>query len=117
MAPRRLQDWSFAGASGGIVSSTADVAMKTAEPNFRNYIQSIQIAHDTLGAVTEIHIKDGSTIIWRGKLQTPAIEAGSGAPIEFNPPLRGSANTALNVALSVSTTGGVFVNAQGFVGP
>lgn len=110
--------WSYAGTAGGIASSTADVAIKTAAgASVRNYLKSLSICHDTLSAVTECVVKDGSTIIWRGKLQTTAIDASGGAgTIIFDPPLRGTANTALNFALLTSVTGGVFVNAQGYTG-
>lgn len=107
--------WQYAAGAGGIASSTADVVLKAATPGARNYISSLSICHDTLGAVTECMVKDGSTVIWRGKLQTAAIDIGNGAgSVTFNPPLRGSVNTALNFALGTSTTGGVFVNAQGY---
>jgi len=119
MTPRRLTDWLYAAAASGIVNTTIAVTIKAADPNFRNYLSSLQIAHDVLGAVTEIVIRDGAagTVLWRSKLQTPAIEVGSCAPIEFNPPLKGSSNTLLEVATLTAVTGGVYVNAQGFVGP
>lgn len=110
--------WTYAAAAGGIVSSTADVVLKTAAgANVRNYLGSLMLSHDLLGAATEFVIKDGATIIFRGKLQTAATDMSNGSgPIKFDPPLRGTANTALNFALLTSTTGGVFVNAQGFTG-
>jgi hypothetical protein len=109
--------WNYAGIAGGIVSSTADVAVKAAAgAGVRNYLKTLTLAHDALGAATEIVVKDGSTIIWRGKLQTAAVDSCQAASLEFDPPLKGSANTALNVALLTSTTGGVFVNATGFTG-
>lgn len=107
--------WSYAAASGGIVSSTADVAIKAAAgAGVRNFLKSITISHDTLSAASEFVIKDGATIVYRGKLQTAAVEGGS--ELIFDPPLRGTANTALNVALITSVTGGVYVNATGFTG-
>lgn len=110
--------WQYAAASGGIVSSTADVALKAAGgAGVRNFLASITINHDTLSAATECVVKDGSTVIWRGKLQTAATDVANGAgTIRFNPPLRGTANTAMNFALISSVTGGVFVNAQGYTG-
>lgn len=107
--------WSYASAAGGIVSSTADVAIAAARgASVRNYVKSLTISHDTLSAATEIVVKDGATVIYRGKLQTAAIEGGS--ELIFDPPLRGTANTAVNVALISSVTGGVFVNATGWTG-
>lgn len=107
--------WSYAAAAGGIVSSTADVVLKAASgAGVRNFLKTLNISHDVLVSATEIVVKDGSTVIWRGKLQTTANEGLS--EINFDPPLKGTANTALNVALLTSTTGGVFVNATGFTG-
>lgn len=110
--------WGYAAATGGIVSSVADVALKAAAgAGVRNYIKSLTIAHDVLSAVTECVVKDGATVIWRGKLQTAAVDSAAGSgTIIFDPPLRGTANTALNFALLTSVTGGVFVNAQGYTG-
>lgn len=110
--------WQYAAAAGGIVSSTADVALKAAgAAGVRNFLSSITINHDTLSAVSECVIKDGATVIWRGKLQTAATDVANGAgTIRFNPPLRGTAATAMNFALLTSVTGGVFVNAQGYTG-
>jgi hypothetical protein len=110
--------WNFAGIAGGIVSSTADTALKAAAgAGVRNYLKSLAINHDTLSAVTECVVKDGAAIIWRGKLQTPVVDSAAGAgAIIFDPPLRGTANTALNFALLTSVTGGVFINAQGYTG-
>ena len=106
--------WQYAAVTGGIVSSVADVALKAAAgAGVRNFISSMTIAHDTLGAVTEYMVEDGAVVIYRGKLQTAATE---GITIPFNPPLRGTANTAINFALITSVTGGVFVNAQGYTG-
>lgn len=108
--------WSYAAAAGGIVSSTADVVLKAAAgAGIRNYLRSMMIDHDVLGAVTEFVLKDGATIIYRGKLQTPAQEGGG--DYRFDPPLKTTANAALNFALLTSVTGGVFVNASGFTGP
>lgn len=110
--------WTYAAASGGIVSSTADVAIKAAGgANVRNYTCTLDISHDTLGAASEIVVKDGATVQWRGKLQTAATDISGGAgKITFTPCLRGTANTAVNVAMITSTTGGVYVNATGYTG-
>lgn len=107
--------WAYAAAASGIVSSTADVAIKAAAgAGVRNYLKTLSIETDALSAATEIVVKDGaSTVIWRGKLQAAVL---SGRTITFDPPLRGTANTAMNVALLTSVTGGVYVNASGFIG-
>lgn len=104
--------WAYAAAAGGIVSSIADVVLKAAAgAGIRNVIESLDIDHDLLSAVTEFVVKDGAAVIYRGKLQTPAVQ--NGGTIVFPRPLRGTANTALNFALLSSVTGGVYVNAAG----
>lgn len=110
--------WSYAGVAGGIVSSTADVTVKAAgAAGVRNYVCTLDVSHDLLSAVTEIVVKDGSTVLWRGKLQTPAMDiAGGAGKLTFMPCLRGTAATAVNVALTVSVTGGVFINVTGNTG-
>lgn len=112
--------WNYAAASGGIVNTTTAVTIKAAAgASVRNYLSSISINHDTLGAATEIAIRDGAggTVLWRGKLQTTATDSATGSgSITFNPPLRGTANTLMEVVTLTAVTGGVFVNAQGYTG-
>lgn len=109
--------WSFASATTGIVNTTTAVTIKTAAgAGFRNYIRSIQVDHDTLGSATELAIRDGAagTVLWRCKLKTTALPITT---INFDPPLKGTANTLLEVVtLTATLTGGVFINAQGHTG-
>jgi hypothetical protein len=107
--------WQFASAASGIVSSTTAVVLNAAgAAGVRNYLARLQLANDLLSAVTEIVILDGVTIIWRSKLQVTATQTTS---IVFDPPLRGTAATSMSVQLLTSVTGGVYVNAQGFLAP
>lgn len=109
--------WNYAPPVGGIVNSTTAVTIKTAAgAGIRNYLRSLQVASDTLGAATELCIRDGAagTVLARLKLQTTSLPSND---IYFDPPLKGTANTLLEiVTLTASITGGVFVNAQGYVG-
>lgn len=110
--------WSFAAATGGIVNTTTAVTIKAAAgASVRNYLCSVQIAHDTLGAATELAIRDGAagTVLWRGKLQT-TLQDASPDTINFYPCLRGTANTLMEAVTLTAVTGGVFVNAQGYTG-
>lgn len=110
--------WNYAAATSGIVNTTTAVTIKAAGgAGIRNYIKSLQVATDTLGAATELAVRDGAagTVLWRGKLGTAALPQTT---INFDPPLRGTAATLMEVVtLTASVTGGVFVNAQGFTGP
>lgn len=110
--------WSFAGASGGIVNSTLAVTMKAAAgAGVRNYICTLNVGHDTLGAATELAVRDGAagTVLFRMKLQTAANEGAS--EVTFAPCLKGTANTLMEVVtLTATVSGGVFVNASGYTG-
>ena len=110
--------WNYAAASGGIVNTATAVTVKAAAgASVRNYVMSMQCAHDTLGAATELAIRDGAagTVLWRGRLQTVATDS-SGATVNFEPPLRGTANTLTEIVTLTAVTGGVYCNLQGYTG-
>lgn len=103
--------YQFAGATGGIIN-TADVAIAAAAgAGIRNYLNSIWFKN-TSATVSELVIKDGATIIWRGHV---GASMTFGELVTFCPPLRGTANTALNVALLTTATATI-VSAQGYTG-
>jgi hypothetical protein len=104
--------WSFAGVTGGIVNTT-DVVLKAAgAAGVKNYLTGIQFANSAAVA-SEIVVKDGaSTVLWRGYV--PASTAATVA-VSFDPPLVGTAATALNVAM-ITTATATRVSAQGFTG-
>lgn len=110
-------DWNYAAASGGIVNSTTAVTIKAAAGSgLRNYISSLQISAEALTNATEVAIRDGAggTVLWRTKITTAGLV--NGREIVFASPLKGTANTLLEVVtLTASGAGAVFVNAQGFV--
>lgn len=99
--------WAYA--SPAAVTDTADDVAKANASGLRNYITGIQVfnSHDTQG--TAVVIKDGSTVIWQGWAE----QAGGGCSAKFDPPLRGTANTAVNVA-NVTSGAATFFNLQGF---
>lgn len=110
--------WNFAPAVGGIVNTTTAVTIKAAAgAGVRNYIESMQCNSDALGAATELALRDGAagTVIYRQKIAT----SGWLTPVDinFDPPLRGTANTLTEiVTLTASVTGGVYCNVQGYTG-
>lgn len=112
-------EWQYAAASGGISNTTTAVTIKAAAgASVRNYITAIQIEAEALGAATELAIRDGAagTVIWRIKIGTGGLLGG--LPITFPTPLKGTANTLLEVVtLTASVTGAVYFNAQGFTAP
>ncbi len=112
-------EWQYAAASGGITNTTTAVTLVAAQAaGVRNYLTSLQLSSDALGAATEIAIRDGAggTVLWRGKIGTAGI-AGV-ITIQFSDPLKSTAATLLEVVtLSASVSGGVYVNAQGYIAP
>jgi hypothetical protein len=112
-------DWSYAGASGGISNTTTAVTIKAAAGSgLRNYITAIQIDAEALTNATEVAIRDGAggTVLWRMKIGNDGLK--DGREIVFPSPIKGTANTLLEVVtLTASGAGAVFVNAQGYVAP
>lgn len=110
--------WAYAAAASGISNTTAAVTfIAAAGGSVRNYVTGIQLDAGVLGAASEIVIRDGAggTVLWRGFVSTAGYP--NGRQIIFEVPLRGSANTLLEVAtLTASITGALYFNAQGFQG-
>jgi anti-sigma factor RsiW len=108
--------WNYAAVAGGIVNSAVAVPIAPAVTGKRNYITDIQVSHATLGAATELAIRDGAggAVLWRTTLGTAAVE---NSPFNFTTPLVSSPGNLLEVITLTAVTGGVYVNAQGFVGP
>lgn len=101
-------EWLFACAAP--ITGTTDTVVKAAgATGIRNYITGIQFIN-TSATATEIVLKDGATVIWRGF--APA-SMTSMVNINFNNPLRGTAVTAVNFA-AITTAANIYVNAQGF---
>jgi hypothetical protein len=106
--------WRYAAAASGIVNTATAVTIRPAAgANTLNYITGLQVSHATLGAPTELAIRDGAggPVLWRMTLGTVANE---NITANFDVPLAGSANTLLEVVTLTAVTGGVYVNAQGF---
>lgn len=106
--------WSYAAAAGGLVNTTGVTAKAAAGAGLRNYITAIQVinSHQTTG--TEVVVRDGAagTVLHRG---WAAPNAGYAAT--FPTPLRGTANTLIEIAeVTTTATAGVLVNLQGYVG-
>jgi hypothetical protein len=108
--------WSYAAASGGILNTTTAVTIKAAAGgSLRNYITGVQIQAEALTTATEFAIRDGAsgTVLWRIKIAGPA---HGWTNIVFDTPIKGTANTLLEVVtLTASGAGAVYFNAQGFV--
>jgi hypothetical protein len=111
-------EWSYAAAAAGILNTTTAVTIKAVGgAGIRNYITSIQVMAETLTTATELAIRDGAagTVIWRTKIPTTGL---STTTIYFPNPLKGTANTLLEVVtLTASGAGAVYFNAQGYAAP
>lgn len=102
--------WSYAGASGGILDTADVVLVAAAGAGNVNYLTALQFINKHASTSTEVVVKDGSTVIWRG--YAPA-NTTIGQAINFDRPLRASNNAALNFAC-ITNASAVIVNAQGF---
>jgi len=104
--------WSYAAASGGIVDTT-DVTLAAAPGNLlANYLSAMQITNKDASVGTEVVVKSGATILWRG--WAPAVSVGGTVNIVFPRPLVAANNTALKAAC-ITTSAECYINAQGFV--
>jgi len=104
-------EWQYSAASGGITNTTDVVLQAAAGSGIKNYLTGLSIANASATA-TEVVIKDGSNIIWRGYVAANLPLK----PIPFPTPLQSTANTALNVAC-ITTGTQTYVNAQGYKAP
>ena len=104
-------EWSYASAAGGVINTTDVVLAAAAGAGLRRFIVSMSLSNNSATA-TEVVLKDGATIIWRGHLPANAPMS----EIVFENPLKTTANAALNFAC-ITTAAAVYVNAQGFTAP
>lgn len=105
--------WNYAAAAGGLVSTTGVTAKAAAGAGIRNYVKSAHIVNSHQTISTEVVIRDGAagTVLWRGWAQA----AGGGQSVNFDPPLRGTANTLIEIAeVTATATAGVLVSLQGY---
>jgi hypothetical protein len=104
-------DWTYLGAAA--VANTTDVVLAAAAgASLRRYITALQIK-GTNAVATEVVLKDGATVIWRGHLSASMLNGDS---YSFPTPLKTTANAALNFAC-ITTAAAVYVNAQGYTAP
>lgn len=103
--------WQYAGATGGITDAADLAVIAAGGAGVRNNMTGLQ--YQNISATpSEIVVKDGSTVIWRGYAA-----ANMAAPAGLPPGtvLRGTANTAMNVQM-VTTGTATIISAQGFQG-
>ena len=105
-------DWNYAGPIAGLTTATDTAAKAAAGASVRNYVAALQV-QNTSATASEFQIKDGAaTVLWRCLLPANS----SFLDITFPSPLKGTANTALNI--QAVTAGSVVVaNLQGYAAP
>lgn len=107
------ETWAYAAAAGGLVNTTGVTAKAAAGAGIRNYVSSIQVINSHATISTEVVVRDGAagTVLHRGWAQA----AGGGYACKFDPPLRGTANTLVEIAeVTATATAGVLVSLQGY---
>ena len=108
-------EWASAAVAGGI-TGTADTALAAAPAaGLKNYLTGISFQNAHATTATEVVVKDGATVIFRGYLGAGS-SPNSSLQVNFANPLKCTAATALNVAC-ITTGAQVYVNAQGYVAP
>lgn len=106
---RNTKSWQVASATGGLVD-TSDVAIKAAEAGKSHYLCALQLVNYDATVATEVVVKDGTTVIWRGYCGAVGVAP---AVINFPVPLKATENTALNIA-AITTSAQVVYSAQGY---
>lgn len=103
-------DWQYATPVASPITVSTAVAMKAAAgTGIRNYVTGFT-AYNNSATASVISIQDGTTVIY-----TDYLPANGAIRVTFPTPLRGTANTAMNVVLATAATS-TFVSAQGFIG-
>jgi hypothetical protein len=107
--------WKYVPPTGGLTNSTTGITIKAAAgAGVSNTIMGGECYSDALGTATEIELRDGAsgTALWRSKIST------AGWPtmvdINFNPPIKGTANTLIEFAeVTANGTGSIYCNWRG----
>lgn len=110
-----VSEWQFACAAP--VTTTANLTLKAADAGgLFNYITGFQIINASVTIPTEIVIKSGSTVIWRGYVGVGAV-LNSAVGTSFLTPLRALSSSDAFTFACISAASSVYVNAQGYVAP
>ena len=105
--------WSYPAAAGGIINTADNAARAAAGAGIRTYVTWLTF-QNVNAVATEFVVKDGaSTVLHRGYAPANMLTA---VPVPFLTPLRGTANTALNVA-AITTGAQLYLNLGGYNAP
>lgn len=107
--------WRYAPPTNGITNSTTGVVVRAAPGTGQFiYVHGGECYADPLGAATDLELRDGAAgaVVWRTKIPTTGYPAL--VDVTFNPPIRLTANTLLEMATpTASVTGSVYCNWRG----
>jgi hypothetical protein len=110
--------WRYTPPTGGLLNTTVGQTVTAAAgAGVRNYIWSGECWSEALGTATEIELRDGAagTAMWRSKISTGGLTGGF--TLNFNPPLKSTANTLVEfAAVTASVTGAIYCSFQGTTG-
>lgn len=107
--------WSATAAAGGLVTTTAVTLKAAGAAGVRNYIKSIRVVNSHPTISSEVVIRDGAagTVLDRGWAQA----GGGGYSTIFDPPLRGSTATLVEIAeITATATTGIVYTVSGYSG-
>lgn len=109
-------DWNYAPPLAGYTNSTAGVTIKAAAGgSLRNYITMVHIVAQALATASTVVIRDGASGTVLLRVPVPLAGTPNGISIPLPSPLKGTANTLLEIAMeTLSATGAVYVNVTGY---
>jgi len=108
--------WQYTNNNTPITDTTSHAIKAAAGTGLRNYLTGVQISNNSATA-SVLNVMDGATVI--NSIHLPATSTSLQEQpylYNFETPLMGTANTAMNVQC-VTTGASVYVNAQGFIAP
>lgn len=111
--------WSYTSGTSPILSNTTTaVTIKAAAgASVINYIDSCQIGSTALGASVPLALRDGAGGTVKFAVRAPTAGWLTPWTVNFQPPLKGTANTLWEVVTTTADTSGTYdVNCQGHTG-
>lgn len=103
--------WKYVGAAAGITVNTAVEMVAAPGAAVQTCIHELELQNIHATAETVVELLDDTTAVWRGFVNAQDNAGASYVAVRFDPPLKITANKALNIkCLSASA---VIVNARG----
>lgn len=94
---------SFSQGCTAAMTGTSDTAALAAVASYRAYIGSISCVNTSGSVASLFTLKDGATVKWTGFVNTTALPSPV-YTMTFPTPIRGTANTAVNFAMTTTAT-------------